>query len=311
MKKTLLFVSVLALGTTYAQNCSELFISEYVEGSGNDKALEIYNPTGSAIDLTGYRIERFSNGQATSAGTAGDDVGGVLNLTGTIAAHSTFVIANGQTTGAPGSSSPMCSPALQAIADQLDGAYPAPTYMNGNDAIALFHGAIMIDLMGKIGDASMANSQSWSDAFPYDGSAGAYWTKDQTLIRKASVKVGVSANPDPFIVTQQWDSLPKDTWTQLGQHTCDCFLGVKELTNNVSFVVYPNPSTEGTVVVSASEAIEFVEVINMLGQVVLSEEVAEVSKATTLNAANLNKGMYTVRLRFANKAVAQTSLSIQ
>ncbi|TXI83172.1 MAG: T9SS type A sorting domain-containing protein [Crocinitomicaceae bacterium] len=306
MKKTLLFVSVLALGTTYAQNCSELFISEYVEGSGNDKAIELYNPTSAAIDLTGYRLERFSNGDATSA------AGGVLNLSGSIDAFSTFVIVNGVgVTSTATGSSPAASPTLQAMADLLDVPYPAPTFMNGNDAIALFNGSTMVDLMGKIGDASMVSGQSWSDAFPYDGSAGAWYTKDQTLIRKASVKVGVSVNPDPFIVTTEWDSLPKDTWTQLGQHTCDCFLGVKELTNNVSFVVYPNPATEGTVVVSASEVIEFVEVINMLGQVVLSEKVSEVSKATTLNAANLNKGMYTVRLRFANKAVAQTSLSIQ
>ncbi len=310
MKKTLLFVSVLALGTTYAQNCSELFISEYVEGSGSDKALEIYNPTGSAIDLTGYRLERFSNGESTSA------AGGVLDLSGTIAPYSAFVIAHGSgITYTPTGQDPTVSAGFMAMAalvtDQYDHGYPNPTAMNGNDAIALFNGATMIDLMGKIGDAGMVNGVSWSDAFPYDGSVGAWWTKDQTLIRKASVKTGVTVNPDPFIVTQQWDSLPKDTWTQLGQHTCDCFLGVKELTNNVSFVVYPNPSTEGTVVVSASEVIEFVEVINMLGQVVLSEEVSEVSKATTLNAASLNKGMYTVRLRFANKSVAQTSLSIQ
>lgn len=306
MKKTLLFVSVLALGTTYAQNCSELFISEYIEGSGNDKAIELYNPTATAINLTGYRLERFSNGESTSA------AGGVLNLSGSIDAYSTFVIVNGVgvTSNATGSS-PAASPALQAMADLLDVPYPAPTYMNGNDAIALFNGSTMVDLMGKIGDAGMVSGQSWSDAFPYDGSAGAWYTKDQTLIRKASVKVGVSVNPDPFIVTQQWDSLPKDTWTQLGQHTCDCFLGVEELLNNVSFVVYPNPTTNGSVVVSASEAIEVVEVINMLGQVVLSEEVSHVSKTTTLTTIGLNKGMYTVRLRFANNSVTQTTLSIQ
>ena len=34
-----------------AQDCTELFISEYVEGSHNNKALEIYNPTDTDIDL--------------------------------------------------------------------------------------------------------------------------------------------------------------------------------------------------------------------------------------------------------------------
>lgn len=306
MKKTLLFVSVFALGTTYAQNCSELFISEYIEGSGNDKAIEIYNPTGSAIDLTGYRLERFSNGDATSA------AGGVLNLSGSIGAYSTFVIVNGVgVTSTATGSSPAASPALQAMADLLDVPYPAPTFMNGNDAIALFNGATMIDLMGKIGDAGMVSGQSWSDAFPYDGSAGAWYTKDQTLIRKASVKVGVSVNPDPFIVTAEWDSLPKDTWTELGQHTCDCLLGLNEMTKTVSFAVYPNPSSNGNVIVSASEEIEYIEVVNMLGQVVLTAEAKDLIKTTSLNTASLTKGIYTVRLRFVNKSASQTSLVIQ
>ncbi len=42
--------------------CSDLFISEYLEGSNNNKALEIYNPTQQAINLSGYAIGRFSNG---------------------------------------------------------------------------------------------------------------------------------------------------------------------------------------------------------------------------------------------------------
>jgi hypothetical protein len=303
MKKTLLFVSVMALGTSFAQNCSDLFISEYVEGTGNDKALELYNPTSATINLTGYRIERFSNGQATSAS------GGILNLTGSVAPYSTFVITNGQTSTSP--SSPACSPALQAMADQLDGVYPAPTYMNGNDAIVLFKNALIIDIFAKTGDASISTSESWSDEFPYDGSVGAWWTKDQTLVRKATVMAGVSVNPDPFIVTVEWDSLPKDTWTGLGSHTCDCLLGVNELNSNVSFVVYPNPSNEGQFAVNASENIEQVEVINMVGQVVLSETNALLSKKIQLDSSKLNNGMYAVKIRFSNNSISQTSLIIQ
>lgn len=303
MKKTLLFVSVMALGTSFAQNCSDLFISEYVEGSGNDKALELYNPTSATINLTGYRIERFSNGQATSAS------GGILSLTGSVAPYSTFVITNGQTSTSP--SSPACSPALQAMADQLDGVYPAPTYMNGNDAIVLFKNTVIIDIFAKTGDASISTSESWSDEFPYDGSVGAWWTKDQTLVRKATVMAGVSVNPDPFIVTVEWDSLPKDTWTGLGSHTCDCLLGVNELNSNVSFVVYPNPTNEGQFAVNASENIEQVEVINMVGQVVLSETNAVLSKKIQLDSSKLNNGMYAVKIRFSNNSISQTSLIIE
>lgn len=306
MKKTLLFVSVFALGTSFAQNCSELIISEYVEGTGNDKAIELYNPTGSTINLAGYRLERFSNGDATSA------AGGVLNLSGSVAAYSTFVVVNGVgVTSTATGSSPAASPTLQAMADLLDGPYPAPTFMNGNDAIALFNGSTMVDLMGKIGDAGMVSGQSWSDEFPYDGSVGAWWTKDQTLIRKPTVLKGVTVNPDPFIVTTEWDSLPKDTWTQLGSHTCNCFVGVEELTNEVSFAIYPNPSADGNIMLSATEGIENVEIINMLGQVVFTEIYSDLKKQLNVNSASLKNGMYTVRLRFSNNSTAQSNLVIQ
>ena len=311
MKKTLLIIRTLTFGATLAQaqNCSKIFISEYVEGSGSDKALELYNPTSSPINLAGYSIQRFSNGDATNAG-------GILDLTGTIAAHSTFVIVHGSgITYTPTAQDPTVSAGFIAMAtleaDAYDHGYPNPTAMNGNDAIGLFNGAIMIDLMGKIGDAGMVSGQSWSDAFPYDGSAGAWWTKDQTLTRKSSVMQGISINPDPFIVTTEWDSLPKDTWTGLGTHTCDCPLGLNEYVSTISFAVYPNPNSTGTLIVSSSEEIASIEVINMVGQIVLSTEIAGAIKSTSISTLNLTKGMYTVRLRFANNSVAQSNLSIQ
>ncbi len=45
--------------------CDDLFFSEYVEGYANNKALEIYNPTSEAINLSDYSILRFSNGATT------------------------------------------------------------------------------------------------------------------------------------------------------------------------------------------------------------------------------------------------------
>ena len=42
MKKTLLVLTTIITSMTFAQDCSDLFISEYVEGWSNNKALEIY-----------------------------------------------------------------------------------------------------------------------------------------------------------------------------------------------------------------------------------------------------------------------------
>lgn len=303
MKKALLFASLSIAGMSFGQ-CNEIFISEYVEGSGNNKAIELYNPTGAAINLSGYSIERFSNGQATSGS------GGVLNLSGTIAAHSAFVITNGQTVTQ--SNSPACDPALQAMADLLDGVYPAPTYMNGNDAIVLFKNGNRIDHMGKSGDASMSTANGWSDAFPYDGSAGEIWTENHTLVRKSSVMQGVSVNPDPFIVTQQWDSLPQDTWTNLGTHVCDCPLAVNEEAATVSFVVYPNPAGNGLVTVNAAENIVSVTLISMAGETVLVTGNSTASKLVQISTEGLEKGVYLVKVNYGDAfSVSTSSLVIQ
>ena len=82
MKKILL--SILFLSTiSFGQDCSQLFFSEYVEGWSNNKALEIYNPTGEEIDLSSYSISRYANG-GTSPSTT--------QLSGTISPYGTFVV---------------------------------------------------------------------------------------------------------------------------------------------------------------------------------------------------------------------------
>lgn len=300
MKKLLLSVFALAIYSGANAQCNELFISEYVEGTGYDKAIEIFNPTNSAINLTGYRLERFSNGSSTSSS------GGVLNLSGTIGANSAFVVTNNNT-GAPPT-----SPTLTAMADQLDNPYPAPTYMNGNDAIVLYKNTSIIDIFGKTGDAAMVSSAGWSDVSPYDGSAGAIWTENHTLIRKASVMQGVTVDPTPeFIVTAEWDSLPVNTFSFLGTHTCSCPVGIDEIDNTVSVIVYPNPTNSGYVNVSTSEAILSAQVFNAIGQEVIVKEGNKTNQSMIIETAKLPQGVYFVKMSFDKGKSTVVKLSIQ
>ena len=302
MKKNLLSVLSLSAYITIHAQCNELFISEYIEGSGNDKAMEIYNPTNSTIDLSSYVLVRYSNGSSTMSDST--------HLLGSIAAHSTFVIVNGQTTSQNGGTSPAVSLALQALANpgQLDHAYPAPTYMNGNDALALEKNGVKVDIFGKIGEDP---GQSWSDVFPYTDAQGAWWTKDQTLQRKASTMGGVTLNPTAFNPTVEWDSLPKDTWTGLGAHTCNCPTGINEMDNSISVAVYPNPSNTGFFNISSSEVIKTVELYNVMGQRVLQKEGNKTSKYITVETETLIKGVYVVKVLYANNRATVTRLSIQ
>mgnify|MGYP001551020679 CR=1 FL=1 len=300
MKKTLLSLSLIALALVgKAQNCSELFISEYVEGSGNSKAMEIYNPTANAISLSNYRLVRYSNGSST--GTDSTDFTASLS----VASYSTFVIANGVgVTSQTTATSPACAPALQAMAQQLDGAYPAPTFMNGDDAMVLVRKSpyARIDIFGKIGEQP---GTAWSDVAPYDGTAGKWWTKDHSMQRKASVKVGVMTNPSAFNVKLEWDSLPKDNWTKIGMHDCDCKpVGIKENSKLVSLKVFPNPSN-GTEIAFVSNAdIKEINVVNAIGQVVYSHTAAGSENTVVLRNMDLPKGIYYAIVR--NKVGTKT-----
>ena len=88
MKKLLLSLTIIFAFNANSQDCSELFISEYVEGPGNNNAIEIYNPTNSSIDLAGYTINRYSNGASSGPES--------FQLGGTIASGDVIVIGNGQ-----------------------------------------------------------------------------------------------------------------------------------------------------------------------------------------------------------------------
>lgn len=283
MKKTLLSLSLITVALVgKAQNCSDLFISEYVEGSGNNKAIEFYNPTINAINLSNYRLVRYSNGSASGSDST--------DLTGTIASFGTFVIANGQTTGS--ASSPACSPALQALAQQLDHAYPAPTYVNGDDAMVLARISPykILDIFGEIGVQPVT---AWSDVAPYDGTAGKWWTKDHSLQRKSSVQQGVMTNPSPFNVTLQWDSLPKDNWTNLGIHSCGCSsVGFKEASHTVSLKVFPNPSNGNEIAFVSDKVVKEINIINAIGQVVYTRKSSVSESTVVLRNLGLAKGVY-------------------
>ena len=55
-----LFLFMACFHSQYAQSqCSDLFISEYVEGDFSNKAIELYNPTPFAKDLSQYRLIRW------------------------------------------------------------------------------------------------------------------------------------------------------------------------------------------------------------------------------------------------------------
>jgi len=85
MKRILLVILTILNINAFAQ-MSNLIISEYAEGSGgNKKYIELFNGTGTTVDLSNYQILRATNGGGYTV---------TISLSGTLANNTTYSIAN-------------------------------------------------------------------------------------------------------------------------------------------------------------------------------------------------------------------------
>jgi len=166
---------------------TELFISEYVEGSSNNKALEIYNGTGAPVDLGAYNVQVFANGGSTPSSTT--------TLSGSVANGDVFVLANTS-----------AAAAILAQSDQQSG----NANWNGDDAVVLRKGSTVVDVIGQVG---FRPATEWG--------SGLTSTADNTLRRKPSVTAGDRDGSDAFDPAAQWDGYAIDTFDGLGSHTVD------------------------------------------------------------------------------------------
>jgi predicted extracellular nuclease len=165
---------------------TDLFFSEYIEGSSFNKALEIFNGTGSPVDLAagGYSVfVSFNGGMSTQE----------VALSGTIASGDVFVIAN--------------TAADSVILAQADLFNNAVANFNGDDAIALQKADLNIDVIGQIG---FDPGTEWG--------IGNASTQDNTIRRKASVEAGDNNGSDPFDPAVEWDGFANNNFTSLGYH---------------------------------------------------------------------------------------------
>lgn len=167
-----------------------LLFSEYIEGSSNNKALEIYNPTGGSIDLSGYKIDKYVNGSASATNLA------VLPSV-SLATGDVYVVCDDD-----------AGPAILAQCD-----FPASAvFYNGNDAMALKDSTNnILDVIGQIG---FDPGTEWG--------SGLTSTADNTIVRNCGITHGDTNGSDVFDPATEWNGFVVDTFGNLGSHDPVC-----------------------------------------------------------------------------------------
>ncbi len=310
MKRLLLSLAAVASMSALQAQCTDLIISEYIEGSGNNKAVELYNTTDQAIDLSEYAISRASNGSFPEEVTF-QPLGA-----GTIQPYSTYVLViDKRDPNGSGQEAPIDAE-LQAKGDKFlcpDYNTNNAMYFNGDDAVVLFKGdnvgtAEPIDMMGKIGEDP---GSAWTDdasAGYTDANQGVWWTRDQTLIRKSSIKGGMTQIPTEFNPTLEWDSLPRNTFSELGKHDCECDpnfgVGIGALKSNMLVKIFPNPADQnGEVYLISDQIIADIKLVDLAGKVAVEMEVNK--KRVNLNTANITPGVYMLTVSNNNSTTTE------
>ena len=197
-----LFFLTLTISTVISQE--NVFFSEYGEGSGYNKYLEIYNGTDAEIDLSVYSLSSCQSG----CGTEGqfDFPDNVTFASGTIvAAGDVYVVCH--------------ESASDAIIEECDQTFPYLS--NGDDFFALTEAGANSEsyvVIDKIGDFGPDPGSGWDVAGVEDA------TRDHTLVRKASIFSGNTdwesssgTNED----NSEWIVYPENSWQFLGERNSE------------------------------------------------------------------------------------------
>ncbi|MEM6509594.1 MAG: lamin tail domain-containing protein, partial [Pseudomonadota bacterium] len=187
MINTKLTPLALVIASLSAPASANLIISEYVEGSSNNKAVELYNTSGAELSLDGYTISLYSNGNGDLA-----DPNNSLALTGTLAANATYVIVNASS-----------ADELKANADTES----TITYFNGDDALVLTKDGAIVDSFGQLG---VDPGSAWDE--------GGVSTQNKTLRRKATITSGRTDATSAFNPSDEWEQFDQDDFSNVGQY---------------------------------------------------------------------------------------------
>jgi hypothetical protein len=163
----------------------QLLITQYYEGTGNNKALELTNLGTQSLDLGRCRLTTYVNGATTPYRNSA--------LSGTLAAGASVVLCSAS---ASGSLAARCQGTSSAIA------------FNGNDAVLLSCDDALLDAFGRLGEDP---GVAWGTTVR---------TIDANLLRRCGPPGPDTTPDDPFDPGTAWRAVPLTELDDLGAWTC-------------------------------------------------------------------------------------------
>ncbi|HRZ41833.1 MAG TPA: lamin tail domain-containing protein [Bacteroidales bacterium] len=179
-----------------------VFFSEYIEGSSNNKAIEIFNGTPDTVLLANYRIGWATNGGGWASYHT-------FPAGAKLAPHTTWVMVANQVSSTYYDTT---------LADEVL-PYPSIVHHNGDDARSVEvtnDGGLTWTIIDIIGDPNNDPGTAW----PVAGVNNA--TADKTLIRKPEITHGDTswtAVAGTDSLSAQYSVYPQNYFTNLGSHT--------------------------------------------------------------------------------------------
>lgn len=218
MRSLLTIIAAGLFSFTLSAQCNDIFISEIVEGSGNNHAIELYNPTSETIDLSIYGLQRSPNAVL--------QLGSITYLSGTIAPHSTYVVAvDKRNPNGSGLEQPI-SAELELLADTfINPTYDQgqwAMYFNGNDPLMLYKNGSIIDHYGGL--SGVIGFGGWSQYGIESFGSALYASTNHTQVRKSNITGGNgNIGIGDFDVLAEYDTLGIDDFSHLGWHISSCY----------------------------------------------------------------------------------------
>ncbi len=283
-------------------NNNELFISEYIEGSSNNKALEIGNLSGNTVNLSSYSLRKATNGS--------DNFSTVYNLSGQLSNGQVYVIANSN------ASSTIRNKANTTTSSGI-------VTFNGNDAIGLFKNGTLIDLIGNPSSSSnFAQNVTLQRVSSVNSPSSTYISSQWNRLSVDNSSglgtiSGGSNNTNICDGVSEWRSNINYTvgsrvtylgnlfertvsgWTLIGACGSSRSVNTSKKTQTpplltTTFNVFPNPAEQFLNINLSIEKEASFQIVNYLGQVLLKGMLSSTNEK--IDIINLDRGNYILQI---------------